>query len=127
MNEAKHKNLNVLLVEDDDITNFLSSIALKKSGVKKIDAVLNGEQAIAYLKNKCPDLIFLDLNMPVMDGFDFLEIKQKKGFCLATNIAILTSSSRPVDIERARSFDNIIDYLEKPLSQTKVENLLAKL
>ncbi len=127
MIEAKHDILNVLLVEDDDITNFLSSIALKKSGVKKIDTVLNGEQAIAYMENKCPDLIFLDLNMPVMDGFDFLELKQQKGVCLGANIAILTSSSRPIDMERANSFNNIIDYLEKPLSQTKVEKLLAKL
>ena len=127
MNEAEHNILSVLLVEDDDITNFLSSIALKKSGVKKIDTALNGEQAIAYMENKCPDLIFLDLNMPVMDGFEFLELMQKKGLCLGVNIAILTSSSRPVDMEKARQFNNIIDYLEKPLSQRKVKELLTNL
>ncbi|MEN7549937.1 response regulator [Rapidithrix thailandica] len=126
MKELTYSLLNVLLVEDDEITNFLSTIALKEIGIEKVDAVENGELAISYINQTCPDLIFLDLNMPLMDGFEFLTYGIEKGLCPETRIAILTSSTRPSDRERAFAYRNIIDYVEKPLDAQKVEQVLAK-
>ncbi len=119
-------DINVLLVEDDNVTSFLTTSILKVLGFKNIDSVENGKEAYTYTKKKCPDLIFLDLNMPVMDGFEFMALSKKEGNCPKTHIAILTSSDRPVDKKQASDY-NIIDYVEKPLNSRKVNRVLKKM
>jgi len=125
--ETPAKPLSVLLIEDDEITNFLSSSVLKNMNIDQVSAVLHGKLACDHLLNHCPDLIFLDITMPVMDGFEFLEQIKKKRFCPNTRIAMLTSSSRLTDREKAFTFSNVIDYVEKPLDIQKAERVLAKL
>ena len=117
----------VLLVEDDAITNFLSEDVLHRAGVKKVEAVTDGRQALAYLlAAACPDLIFLDINMPVMDGFEFLETKQEENICPEVKVAMLTSSIRPKDKLKASSY-GVIAYIEKPLTKEKVEDVVSQL
>ncbi len=121
------ESLTVLLVDDDDITNFISSKILKENGINSIDIVGNGELACTYLTKKLPDLIFLDISMPVMDGFQFLEKSQYHHLCPDTYIIMLTSSSRETERQTALKFHNVIDYIEKPLNHSKLEKVLAKI
>lgn len=121
---------NVLLVDDDEVCNFLNTHLLQTAGIaKEIHSALNGKQAIDLLNNyymgssAFPDVILLDLNMPIMDGFEFLEAfkrinlaEQKK-----VTIIIVTSSHNPNDLEKARQI-GVTGYLTKPVT---VESLMA--
>ena len=121
-------DINILLVDDDFIVNFLSEKVLKNMDFKNITAVTDGKQALDILKKgNCPDLVFLDINMPVMDGFSFLTQIVKESLCLKLNVAILTSSNRQKEKDMASQFDNVIDYIEKPLNQSKVREVLRKI
>jgi CheY-like chemotaxis protein len=119
---------NILLIDDDPIVNFLSEIVLKNMGFNDISAVTDGKQALESLKNeKCPDLVFLDINMPVMDGFSFLARVVKELLCKHMNVVILTSSGRQKDKDLASQFSNVVDYIEKPLNQDKVQQVMKKI
>ena len=119
---------NVLLINDDDIVNFISKKILTKMGFNNITAVTDGRQALDSLKkDDCPKLVFLDINMPVMDGFSFLTQALKELLCTQMNVVILTSSNRQKDKNQASQFDNVVDYIEKPLNQDKVRQVLEKI
>lgn len=120
----------VLLVDDDVVSNFLNKEILSSIGItNEFHVVTNGEEAINFINNNvgsdCPDLIFLDINMPVMDGFQFLEEfeqfpnQQRERI----KIVMLTSSSNKKDIERAYQFP-ILGYLNKPLTIADVKSVL---
>ena len=118
----------VLLVEDDDTTNFISKMVLKSAGVQEVDEVGNGQLACDYISNDCPDFIFLDISMPVMDGWTFLEEKKKNGgLCPNVKIAMLTSSVRSSDMEKASTYPCVIEYIEKPLTEEKIQGIMDKL
>ncbi|WP_192462126.1 response regulator [Euzebyella saccharophila] len=119
--------MSILLVEDDEVTLFLAKLLLNKIGYDNVDTCLNGLEASNYLKNNSPSLIFLDLNMPIMDGFELLEEMRTKNLCPTTKVVILTSSSRPDDRLKAVEFANVIEFLEKPLSKEKFEDIMAVL
>lgn len=121
------RQVKVLLVEDDEITNFLSEAILSALGITSVIATLNGMEGLIYLAKDCPDLILLDIAMPVMDGFEFLEEKQKTGACPKSKVALLTSSIRKTDQSKASAFPEVVAYLEKPLSTKKMQKLLANL
>jgi CheY-like chemotaxis protein len=115
----------VLLVDDDPVVNFINTLLLKKiGGVNDIKVALNGKQAVELLMKvinspqEQPDIILLDLNMPVMDGFAFLEAFRKLNFGNKNNIKIvlLSSSDSEKDKEKALEFD-IKDYYTKPISE----------
>ncbi|QXP53689.1 MULTISPECIES: response regulator [Cellulophaga] len=114
----------ILLVEDDEITNYITTTKLKNIGFENVDAVLNGELALEYLAKEQPNLIFLDVNMPVMDGFEFLDSEEVKNQYSGIPIVLLTSSSRPKDKEMASRYSNVIEYLEKPLNYEKMKKIL---
>jgi CheY-like chemotaxis protein len=117
----------ILLVEDDSVTNFITKNKLKNLGFENIITVENGLLAIDYLKIECPDLILLDINMPVMDGFDFLMYREKNKVWFEVPIIVLSSSDRPKDQELTKKFMNVIDYIEKPLNYQKIHHLLLKI
>jgi len=122
----------VLLVDDDDTSNFISEIIINKSSItESISTVKNGSEALKFVLSHClketcdedcPNLIFLDLHMPVMDGFDFLnELKAKMPeHCF--KIYILSSSNNPIDIDKAKEY-NIEGYIVKPLNIEKIKEL----
>ena len=117
----------VLLVEDDETSNFISKMALQEAGIKDVYEALNGKQAFDYIEDSCPDFIFLDIKMPMMDGWDFLDDMIYSGLCKKTKVAMLTSSARPEDKKRAENYDCVIAYLEKPLTKVKVKEIMNKL
>jgi CheY-like chemotaxis protein len=135
------KKLNsVLLIDDDAATNFISKMLVKKAGITDhIETVLNGQQAIEYLTNSGkykksdnvfprPMLILLDINMPVMDGWEFAEAFDKleenqKGEVI---IVMLTSSLNPDDKERAANLPVISGFQNKILTMDGLNSIMSQ-
>ncbi|WP_299989156.1 response regulator [uncultured Pontibacter sp.] len=139
MKEASEMLDLVLLVDDDDTTNYLNKRLLTDMKVAKEILVLkNGKEAIDYLSKacsetsdgatKCPDLIFLDIKMPTMDGFEFLEEYQRKGLDAGDHVIILmlTSSASFYDLERIKSFKKVKKHYSKALTNHDVKEILAE-
>jgi|TARA_B110000261_G_C13031171_1_gene336327 CheY-like chemotaxis protein len=119
----------VLVIDDDKICNFLTVNALKKTGINgQIEVVINGLEAINLLKEVeiFPDLILLDINMPIMGGLEFLNNYKTLGFLGKTKIAIYTSSIRETDKKIAFKFPDVVKFINKPLTQEKLIDLLNK-
>lgn len=112
--------IKVLLVDDDRAINFLNQIILKDLGLNcTVEVALNGSEALDIIKvsSVCHDVILLDINMPVMDGFEFLQAYKELGKCYdTTRVYMLTSSLRDSDREDALAYDCVKSYLEKPLT-----------
>lgn len=130
-----HKLKRVLLVDDDEISNMISHRLITQLNIaENITTLNNGKEAIDYLERNMiesmpqPELIFLDINMPVMDGFEFLEEMQKDNRFKETQIkvVILTSSADPVDLNRSKKY-KIDAYVNKPLSTEKLYGLILQL
>lgn len=132
---AMKKLQSILLVDDDDTVNFFNEFLLKELQVSE-DIVIreNGQEAIGYLTDikdqpsEFPELIFLDINMPVMDGFEFLEAYREAHMQDKTNalIVMLTTSLHPKDVERANTYPFISEYVYKPLTKDKIQSIVTK-
>ncbi|MFN6946354.1 MAG: response regulator [Cytophagaceae bacterium] len=119
----------VMLIDDDGVTNFINYRLIKKLDITdSIESSINGNEALNFLKryslehdSNCPELILLDLNMPVMDGFEFLNLfknfkcKNKKDI----KVIVLTTSTHQKDID-AIIRDKNIGYITKPLTEKKL-------
>ena len=124
---------NILLVDDDKIFNFLNQKILTNIGIAdEIHTALNGQQAIQLINEyfqgsqSLPDYILLDLNMPIMDGFTFLEAFNKLNIPgkEKVTIIIITSSLDKRDIEKAKAY-GINHYLTKPISEKDLRSVLT--
>ena len=124
----------ILLVEDDSITNFINERLLRKLNVaENIKIALNGYEAISIIqktvqeKKQCPNLIFLDINMPVMDGFEFLNEFRLLDFPNKDDVVIvvLTTSTNITDIEKLKGSGNT-DFINKPLTKEKVQDVIKR-
>ncbi|TVZ16799.1 response regulator [Maribacter sp. MAR_2009_72] len=131
-----NNNINICIVDDDEIYQFTMAATLKAfNSVKKIIAFKDGLEAMDFMldnlsnEKELPDIIFLDINMPVMDGFQFMEeyvkIHPKVGKKII--IYMVSSSVDEVDIERAKKISQISDYIIKPIRETQLKNILAQL
>lgn len=125
----------VLLIDDSKATNFFNSTVLAKhKSFDKIFIKQSGKAALEYLseveKGKAlkPKLIFLDLNMPAMNGWEFLIEYEELNPCLTDDITviILTTSSDHRDIEKSKSNDLVKDLINKPLSLPILNNVISK-
>ena len=119
----------ILLVDDNDVDNYINKHVLSKFNItENIIVKSSAIDAIAYLETletAFPDVIFLDIRMPEMDGFDFLDRylsfpDHQKEKC---TIYLLTSSINPEDVECAKKYTCIKNYLNKPLTHHKIEQL----
>ncbi len=127
------KKLNcILLVDDDHEDSFYHQMVIKKMNITENIAVAeNGLEALAFLKKEnplVPELIFLDINMPKMNGWEFLEQykhldAQRKA---KITIVMLTTSANPDDIRKAREMEDVTGYKTKPLSVEILNDILEK-
>lgn len=120
----------ILIIDDDPVTIKICELVINNTSfAKEIVAHTNGKESIDYFSTyfdrkkkgevveNAPDLILLDLNMPIMDGWDFLDnyIRKYSDRLPATKIAILSSSINPEDFTRALQYDIVIEFIHKPL------------
>ncbi len=121
--------LNVLLVDDDSIYQFIARKTLEATGLAaKINVCSNGEEAYRFLEdnqenvNELPDVILLDVNMPVMNGWEFLHAFKNLQSPAIKHIPIflVTSSVNDADINYSQQFSNVQDYIVKPLVKEKL-------
>lgn len=132
----------ILCVDDDPISLMLCKMVISKSSfAKQIITAQNGEDAILFfdelkLNNlgaeikEYPTLIFLDLNMPVMDGWEFLEHFSKEQYASIfknTKIIVLSSTINPEDIKKSKDFSMVVNFLSKPITKEMLENLKEEL
>ncbi|MES2731289.1 MAG: response regulator [Bacteroidota bacterium] len=119
---------NILLIDDDSISNILTKLHLQRLDItEEVQIVTNGQEGLDYLKKQCsPELILLDINMPVMDGFEFLEQFVDLPLTDKPIIVMYTSSSDPKDIKKAESF-HVAGYINKPFTREKLYAILDKL
>lgn len=124
----------ILLVDDDETTNFINELMIMEMDIaEQILQAHNGKEALDVLQDQVqqqhclPELILLDINMPVMDGFDFLEAYQEIDFPGKPSVIIvmLTTSLNPSDVERAKN-TKIVDYINKPLTELTLREILEK-
>ncbi len=123
---------NILVVDDDSIANFLIERIVHSTGLaRNIMKALNGKEALKAFTDasdgSVPDVVLLDLNMPVMNGFEFLQAFNTLELMEKDQILIIlvTSSNNPSDIERAREL-GIKYYLTKPISADTIKGILLK-
>ena len=125
----------ILLIDDDPITLMLCKMVIKKASFSnEIATSKNGEEALQYFNTlkqinsnnefkKQPQLIFLDLNMPVMGGWEFLESFSTSDYAdyNKTKVIILSSTIDPEDLEKSKKYPMVIDFLSKPISKEMLE------
>lgn len=127
------KKLNcILLIDDNNADNYFHQIVLKQMNIAEHIAVAtDGVEALDYLTKEdqiIPELIFLDINMPRMNGWEFLEKykhldpKQKA----KTIIVMLTTSAHPSDVEKAKRTAEVNGYQVKPLTKEMLNEILEK-
>lgn len=122
----------ILLVDDDQINNFINKRIIGKLNIAdNVSIASNGEEALDYIQKyckksgSCPELIFLDINMPVMNGFEFLnefkniDLNNKN----QVKIIVLTTSSNPGDMQKLKQY-SIKGFLNKPLTEKKILEII---
>lgn len=133
MSDKKH--FAVLLIDDNEIDNLINQKMLEAANLSEhIFVCSSAKSAIEFLKNIeklpidqqiLPELIFLDIDMPLMDGFQFLDLFSKLKPATKSNcgIVMLTSSINPSDISKSKSYEYVKRYINKPLSQKNLMEL----
>ena len=129
------KNNSICVIDDDEIYQFIVRKEIESINLThKIIAFSNGEEALKFFQsienfNNLPDIILLDVNMPIVDGWQFLVeyalIKQK----LPKKILIymVTSSVNDRDIKKAKLISEVSDYIIKPVAKEKLREIIENL
>lgn len=126
------KTFKVLLIDDSEAINEMNRYFFNKSNPDiEVNSKMDGQKALSYLteveQEEFPDLILLDLRMPLLDGFEFLTKMQDEynSIYQKLNVVLLTTSMNPEDEKRIRKFNCVSNYMIKPLSLRQVSYLLA--
>jgi CheY-like chemotaxis protein len=129
-----HRFMETLLIDDNSTSVFLTERLLKRESFSEnIRSFLSAQDALGYLEERlplyAPEVIFLDLNMPVMDGWDFLEALQPHAPNLADRcrIYILTSSLAPSDAAKAKEYTLVSGLIHKPVDRQMLHTIRAEL
>ncbi|MEQ8244502.1 response regulator [Fulvivirga sp.] len=133
---ATKKYHSVMLIDDNEIDNLINQKMIEAADIAEhIYTHTGAKSAIEFLKNVSklpdiskevlPDVIFLDIDMPLMDGFQFLDefeklSEQTRNKC---KVVMLTSSINPQDVNKSKKYSYVKEYINKPLSQGSLEKL----
>ena len=136
MSEQENKHRSVMLIDDNEIDNLINQKMIEAASIcNHIYTHSGAKSAIEFLKNieklgetgvqVLPEIIFLDIDMPLMDGFQFLDEFEKlsdetKEYC---KIVMLTSSINPQDVNKSHKYASVKQYINKPLTQKNLEKL----
>lgn len=119
--------LEILVVEDDPVVQYLHKSVLKKCSLPEQKYFYNGKLALEYiLENRNKDLLYLillDINMPIMNGWEFLEELSKHTISPQVKVVMVTSSIDGFDKERAGKYKHVFQFMEKPLIEESVSSL----
>ncbi len=122
----------ILLIDDDEPTNFYHSMMIEESGLcSNIHVKDSAVEALKWLKdeaNPIPDLIFLDINMPIMNGWEFLDEYKSFPEVKKADIVVimLTTSLNPNDKERANQMQEISSFMNKPLTIDNIQKVVSE-
>ncbi|MEM8939725.1 MAG: response regulator [Bacteroidota bacterium] len=122
----------MLLVDDDDLVNSINTVMIDHAKfAKKVIAKTSVTEAVSFLQKSCkreefPEMIFLDLNMPYEDGWDFMDELKKIDHNPQTKVVMLTSCISTKDEKRAKSMEEIVAYVPKPLSPELLHQIHLK-
>ncbi|MDH5602292.1 MAG: response regulator [Cyclobacteriaceae bacterium] len=127
---TESKNHCVMLIDDNEIDNLINQKTIEASNfAKNIYVHSSAKSAIEFLRNVekikdlaeqvLPDIIFLDIDMPLMDGFQFMDEfnKLSNETKSKSKVIILTSSVNPQDMNKSMNYESVMKYLTKPLTQ----------
>lgn len=129
----------ILCIDDDPITLMLCKKVISKSSFSnEVITAQNGEEALHHFNvlkytndqaKKRPELIFLDLNMPIMGGWEFLDHFTSSDYKEFNTVPVIVLSSTidPEDLAKAKKYPIIIDFLSKPITQPMLEYLKKKI
>jgi CheY-like chemotaxis protein len=132
----KQAKLRILLIDDDRIYQFAARKTIEATGFA--DTILvysSGVDAINFLKSNCedrttlPDVIFLDVNMPVMNGWEFLDAYKniKRNLKKPVIIYVVSSSVDEIDVSKSRQYDTVKGYIVKPVLREKFRQILSSI
>ncbi|MEZ0487665.1 response regulator [Fibrella aquatica] len=125
----------ILLVDDDPDDNYIHQLVITDWGkCNHVRVSENGTEALTYLSNTTdptyirPEVILLDINMPGMNGFEFLEEYHRLDANLKSNLVVmmLTTSLNPSDEQRAEQFNEVTGYRNKPLTKAMLDDVLVR-
>ncbi len=132
---AEMKVDSICIIDDDKIYRFTTEKYLQMLRLtSKVMTYADGEEAISYLRDnsqdpsKLPDIIFLDLNMPIMDGWDFIEeyIKLRPNLAKKIVVYMVSSSIDERDQARALEISEVSDFIIKPITEEQLITLVGK-
>ncbi len=126
--------VNLLVIDDDDINIFIIKKIVEKTGLN-INMVSkgNGQLALDYIKgimlnpSEFPQLMLIDINMPIMNGWEFVEAYQKLEVEQKVEMYILSSSVYENDIEKTKSYPSVKGFISKPLSIERLKELVISI
>jgi len=122
--QSSSESQHIVLVDDDVVTNKMHQMLIKRHASDKNLVLFNDpELALDYIREHHPDLILLDLHMPEIDGWKFLELLEAQRIFI--DVIIVSSSIDPLERSRARSFSCVKDFYTKPLTIEAVQQLLT--
>jgi CheY-like chemotaxis protein len=121
----------ILFIDDDEPTNFFNKMTTEQSGcTDRVEVFQSGQEALDYLVGPfpSPDLIFLDINMPAMDGWEFLDMYKTLPRADKAKIVLvmLTTSLNPDDEAKTRDIEEVAGFEYKPLMESRLGGLLKK-